>query len=423
MGITHDFKNVEKTITMVLAAGIIAESVALAGTAVYPLMVRSGKDLFRITEDSVEFNYSASTGLLFTDDVRYREGDLFTIDSAEDLRLAFAQQGKELNGMFFLSIRTDIDVKDILKNIDAGLTICTWKYKHTIDSEGNNIDAMYHLYMFTVEYRDDFKVLQAFRNDALKEMLTADELALKDEAMRIIAEIIQPGMSDYEKVLAVHDYIILTGQYIERSDDPVIQAALHKTEGILMHGAGVCSSYAGSMYLLLNMIGVECVFVTGIARNASGLTEVHAWNKVLISGDWYNFDVTWNDLNPDRPGVVSYAYFGLTDEAFSATHIWDSSVYPQVADSKYYNYFYFNELKSQDYAEFKSMITRGIMDQRDNPLITVNLYVENFDPAKYTLDFIYALLPNIAYASCIKPDGPSGEFLLVIMQGEGVVSR
>jgi len=412
----HDNRGVEKTITMVLAAGVIAESIALAGTTINPFLARPDADLFRIAEESIEFTYNASSGFQFAEDVQRQTGELFSINSAEELRLAFAQQGKELNTTFFLNVKSDLEVREILKNIDAGLTRCTWKFQYAIDSKGNKTDATYHLYMFTVSYRDDFKVLQAFRNEALTENLTAGEIALKDEALRIIADIIEPGMSDYEKVLAVHDYIVLNGRYEDSSNDPVIHAALHKTEGILINGVGVCTSYAGSMYLLLNMIGVECAFVTGIARNSSGLTEVHAWNRVLISGDWYNFDATWNDLAPDQPGVVSYTYFGLTDKALAKTHDWDRDVYPQSAESEIYNYYNFNDLKSQDYAQFKAIVMREIMKQKGNPMITVNVFVENYDPGKYSMNFIYGVLPKIKKASCSRINGTSGELILIITQ-------
>jgi hypothetical protein len=418
MNIPQGFRGVEKTITMVLAAGVIAESIAIAGATGKPFVPRSNEDLFRVAEDSVELTYDAgtSTGYSFFDNVQYQEGKLFLIDTAEDLRLAFAQQSEELIGTFYLNIKVGLDVKEVVRKMDSGLTRCTWRFQYTVDARGNRVDTEHSLHMFTVEYRDDFRVLQAFYNDALVEKLTAGELALMDKAEQIIGDLITPDMGDYEIVLAIHNYLILNGQYADKSDDPILQAALHKTEGILMNGAGVCSSYAGSMYLLLNMLDVKCLFVTGVGRNSSGLTELHAWNKVLIYGDWYNFDVTWDDPVPDKPGGIRYAHFGLTDEAFSVNHTWDREVFPQSATSTTYNYYIYNDLKSKDYKQFKEIVSRQLLEQKSNPEIVVHLYVENYDQSKYPMSFIYDILPKIKTASCTKINGTSGEFILRITQ-------
>jgi hypothetical protein len=224
-------------------------------------------------------------------------------------------------------------------------------------------------------------------------------------------------MTEYEKVLAIHDYIILNGRYESASDDPAVRESLHKAEGILVNGAGVCSSYAGSMNLLLGMVDVESIFVTGIGRNSAGMTELHAWNKVKIGGEWYNFDVTWNDPASSNPNNISYAWFGLTDEAFSATHQWDRTVFPQMAAGTAFNYYHYNNLVAKDYTQFKSIITRELSERKNESEITVFLYVENYDLNTYSLSFIYDILPGITKASYSKPKGASGELKLKISQG------
>lgn len=40
------------------------------------------------------------------------------------------------------------------------------------------------------------------------------------------------------------------------------------------------------------------------------------WNAVLISGEWYQIDTTWNDASP----IISYSYFNLTSESISEDH-------------------------------------------------------------------------------------------------------
>jgi transglutaminase/protease-like cytokinesis protein 3 len=170
------------------------------------------------------------------------------------------------------------------------------------------------------------------------------------------------------------------------------------------------------MQLLLGIAGVESLFVAGTGQNASGITELHAWNKVKINGEWYNFDVTWNDLVSGGPGEISYAYFALPDDAFSANHQWDRQAYPQSAPDTAFNYYYYNNLVAKDYSQFRAIITQELLKRKNDNDITVSLYVENFDPNVYLLNFIYNILPNIKKAAYSKPDGASGELILKISQ-------
>jgi hypothetical protein len=273
--------------------------------------------------------------------------------------------------------------------------------------------------MFTVEYRDDVKVLQAFRNRDLIEKLTANEVKLLAKAENIVSTILTPGMSEYEIVLAVHDYIILNGKYATQHDDPAIQSNLHKAEGILMDGVGVCSSYAGSMQLLLGMANINSLFVTGIGQNKNGLSGLHAWNIVMIDGRWYNFDITWDDPTPDKPGVVSYAYFGLPDDVFSADHIWNREAYP-AANSHYHNYYRYNDLWANNYNRFKTIISREIKRQSDKKEIKVHMYVENYRAEDFDLNFIFNLVTGAEKVTYTKINGTQGEFVLTIIRKKGL---
>jgi hypothetical protein len=185
-----------------------------------------------------------------------------------------------------------------------------------------------------------------------------------------------------------------------------------------MYGEGVCASYAGNMCLLLGMVDVECIFVTGIGQSKNGLSSLHTWNKVKIDGMWYNFDVAWDDPTPDKPGEVSYAYFGMTDAAFSEDHIWNKDAYP-AAYSRFYNYYGYNGLLSHDYMQFKAITTQEITKQKRNREINIRLHVENYDPKLYDLSYIFDSLSGVEKARYSKPSGAYGEFMLNIQKKDG----
>jgi len=391
-------------VSVVLTVGLIAEGIMTSGYNIHA----DSDSTSRINKENLTMP-DADTLNLETVEAEL----IFMIDTAEDLRRAFQDQSFDLNEVFFLNINASLDLSQAIQERDMGFLNCQWRTQRPVDENGNITDVEYVLHMFTVEYRDDVKVLQAYRNRELIDRLTANEAAMLEKAESIISNLITHGMSDYDKVLAVHDYIVLNGRYSTQSDDPLIQESLHGTEGILLHGVGVCSSYSGTMCLLLGMVNVECIFVTGIGQNKNGLTGLHSWNKVMIDGMWYNFDVTWDDPTPDNPGVVSYAYFGITDEIFSADHIWNNDVYP-AANGVYHNYYRYNGLFSHNYEHFRDIITQEIEMQDNNLEIQVSLYVENYDSSEYDLNFIFDLLTDIKSASHTRLRDSSGEYTILI---------
>ena len=120
--------------------------------------------------------------------------------------------------------------------------------------------------------------------------------------------------SDYEKVKGVYEYLIDGSVY---GDD----ALDYSMCGILVHHRGVCNSYAKATQYLLQQLGIRCLFVSGYGGGDS-----HAWNIVLVDGDWYQLDTTWGDpIMDDGSQQKSFVYFCLTDEEMLRDHQPDRS--------------------------------------------------------------------------------------------------
>ena len=116
--------------------------------------------------------------------------------------------------------------------------------------------------------------------------------------------------SPYQITLAYHDTIIKAIDYAYEADGrtPEDDAWAHNILGVFEKGKGVCESYARTFQLLLNLKGVENVFVTGTGNN-----EDHAWNMAQMDdGEWYWFDLTWDDT-PSWMWGISYNYFCVND--------------------------------------------------------------------------------------------------------------
>ena len=115
--------------------------------------------------------------------------------------------------------------------------------------------------------------------------------------------------------LAYHDAIIEAIDYAYEKDGttPEDAAWAHNILGVFEKGSGVCESYARTYQLLLNVRGIENVFVIGVGGDAMSGYENHAWNLVKMDDDnWYWCDLTWDDA-PNWEWGIKYNNFCVND--------------------------------------------------------------------------------------------------------------
>lgn len=165
-----------------------------------------------------------------------------------------------------------------------------------------------------------------------KEEMLMMKTKAEQKAAEIIKSIITPEMKDYEKVLAIHDYIVINGSYDKDNyDRGTIPPESYTDYGILINGKAVCEGYAKAMFRLLNSVGVKSLYVTGTANN-----EGHAWNIVHLGGEYYHIDATWDDpVTSTGESVLRHNYFNVTDAVMEKDHAWDRSKYPECKETAY----------------------------------------------------------------------------------------
>lgn len=169
-----------------------------------------------------------------------------------------------------------------------------------------------------------------------KSSITAMKKQLEDAVNNVICANITPGMTEFEKEKALHDYIVLNTAYDEENfaKDTVPEES-YNPYGILVRHIGVCEGYAETMKLILNRLGIECIVISSDSMN-------HGWNLVKIDGEWYQLDATWDDPVPDVQGRVRYKYFNISDAKMSEDHEWDTSKYTKCTSEKY---AYFSDMQ------------------------------------------------------------------------------
>ena len=201
-----------------------------------------------------------------------------------------------------------------------------------------------------VNRSDDSYVLDAIKYGNAIPANKEKAKELEEKVKYILANYIKSNMTDFDKELAIHDYIVNNCTYGFFNDGSEIEYSAY---GALVKGKAVCSGYAAAMDLLLKCAGVDSRFVVGYAESSQrqfddsniktegvskkDMEDNHAWNQVCIDGIWYNVDVTWDDPVGDG-AMLSHVYMNIDDKMMSYTHDWNRKKY-EKCESMSANYF------------------------------------------------------------------------------------
>lgn len=176
---------------------------------------------------------------------------------------------------------------------------------------------------------DPSAVLQAWKS--------GDDSALSDRncqilnaAKDVIDSEIKDSMNDYEKELAVHDWITghsgFSMSAFSRAPGSGEESDSDTPYGVLINSSGNCWGYSSTFQLFMDMLEVECITVYG-TPNSSGVE--HSWNQVKLDGDWYCVDCAWDDPIGGSP---CHTYFNVTSDYLrrGSIHRWDESTVPEA---------------------------------------------------------------------------------------------
>jgi len=164
---------------------------------------------------------------------------------------------------------------------------------------------------------------QGLQFDNGEEQVIGWQITDPEEKVRwVVQNYIRPEMTEREKALVLHNWIINNASYDEKKD-------IYESDRILVDGKGVCEAYAFAYYRLLKEAGMAACTMSGDMIPAS--SAGHEWNMVRIDGTWYHVDCTWDDpgtYSMDAPcisGQEKTDYFLLTDSEMGKDHQWAST--------------------------------------------------------------------------------------------------
>ena len=203
---------------------------------------------------------------------------------------------------------------------------------------------------------DGINAITKYEFDYLMNQAQRKEMQIKiDIVVNEFLSGVNPGMSEYEKTLAVYEYLINNTAYNLSardknakgiSDDEV--DSNQNISSVFIDKKTVCAGYSKATQYLLNKLGIFCAYVSGSAR---GEGNNHAWNLVMMDGDYYFVDTTWGAPIDEATGEqrISYNYFGLTTEEISKTHTPNDDISLPVCEATKYNYYVYNNLMLTEY--------------------------------------------------------------------------
>ncbi len=224
--------------------------------------------------------------------------------------------------------------------------------------------------------------------------------SLDSLAKRIVSEYTHPGMTQFEKAVALYDYLI---------DHTVYRGGITDAYHVLRKGEASCGGYAGAYVVLLKKAGIQSKSMFGRAY-----TQDHVWNAVKLSGKWYHVDVRIGSHFAASEG--RYRRFGMSDEQAKVYYKFKSV----GAKSYLSNYAYKTGTLDRAIAYVRSAITAKV--EAGEKLFIINMMSKDA-PSELTDPFnritVKNALKGLTYALPGIPDSAtltlslSGEQLLV----------
>ncbi len=164
----------------------------------------------------------------------------------------------------------------------------------------------------------DIRVEKSYTDDNIN--------SVNQKIEEITSEIITNDMSDKEKIIAFHDYIIdntiYDSNYVTTNLNDIDNPS-HKALGPLFFGKALCGGYADVMAIFLNKLNIPNYRIS---------SSNHIWNFVYLDNNWYHLDLTWDDPVTDNGSNIKLNTFLLItteqlENLHTGYHSYDKNVY------------------------------------------------------------------------------------------------
>ncbi len=240
---------------------------------------------------------------------------------------------------------------------------------------------------------------------------TAPAYTAYNAAKDVLREIVDDSMTDYEKTLAIFDWLCYTVKYdynlvdlTSTNNATIYDYRGFYIEGVLFdNGQAVCDGIAKTFALMCNIEGIDCYKVTGMASGGG-----HAWDKVRLdldndgTGEWYAVDPTWNDHTQIYPNgtyeeTLSHNYFLSTDDYLESNDHTETSPLTDVANTSfdYYRYTLYDGTHSLYVANMPEL--ESILLYFENNADLSHIEFKTYLPSSIVINYIDSLNYECVY--------------------------
>ena len=209
--------------------------------------------------------------------------------------------------------------------------------------------------------------------------------AVDESVKSIVNNIITSDMSDYNKELTLHDYVVnsVNYDYVNLVKNTIPDDS-YTAYGAIIKGVAVCEGYAEAMNKLLTATGLKSYIINGFGNGVA-----HQWNLVNIQGGIYHLDATFDNPISTLGKVVTHNYFNVNDIQISKDHTWNNADYPS-STAVAANYFMVNNLLASNKSKYYQIIKDELI--KKTPII--NIKTSSYDPSVYTPDAVSKILKD-----------------------------
>lgn len=165
-------------------------------------------------------------------------------------------------------------------------------------------------------------------------------------AGRVLDGIITGLMDDYEKEVAVYDWMcanLRAAGGTSGASAPDTPDTVSTPFGVLKYRRAVDVGLAVTFRMFMQMLDIQCMVVHN---------DLAAWNLVRLDGQWYHTDLA-ADL-----GEGDYDNFNMTDSQCARDRLWDTTFYPP-ASGLTYCYAYRNAVEVDDARQLAVCLRRA----------------------------------------------------------------
>lgn len=141
-----------------------------------------------------------------------------------------------------------------------------------------------------------------------------EEEQLKESAIQFLDTRINSDEPPAVIAKQIHDELIDQVQYDNAAASLSTISLAHTAFGALHNRRAVCDGYALAYEYLCQLEGITACVIYG-SVSTDDMMQEHAWNETKLGDDWYETDVTWDDLDDLKK---DYTYYNLTSEQMAS---------------------------------------------------------------------------------------------------------